>query len=1210
MTERDRGWSAGARMSYPEFAMRFPIVPIVAAFVAIMPAAAQAQSVYVSRMWHNHQPTYWPEWNTNGWQTKRVEYANDSITLKPLRSYSGSSAQHPENNLADIFGLDDRRSAYQSRPKDALANGDIPNSGGFCLSYSGSLMDNVRQLGGAGAMGYGSGWWDGNRTARSWTTPSGARRLDLVGFTYHHSLAPLLPKEVFRKELQIFKQAWWKAWGGNSDLSDHSKGYFPTEMAFSRHMVDVLADEGYQWSIVASHHLSRTCPTYFNQFDLANNNYGIFSNPPNRSDLIGPSPTNGWWYGQPNPGNAAWNVSPFAYQLHRVKYVNPSTGATKELVAVPSDDVLSYRYGYADEGISKIQTHIAPYADSSRPVVVMPSTDGDNAWGGGFSSWMEATPAFFKNSANAGYAATAIQDMVGSKPPPAGEYTHVEDGAWIFPESCYGSPQFLKWIEPPVAATAATRYPGTVVDMESPGFALKFWSWAPIITGANWCETAEQILRDEGGGAQAWKIQSPYDWNGSDTNANDVELAWHVYLAGLDSGFNYYGGLGNDDEVKAALATTRAIQKLQPWMTESRRANDRTPPSVLKPQRFPYNPGGYNFGWFNSIPGGDTRYLKKMPTDFYVWTHAYDLSGVSSVTLKVRVDADGVNAPASTQNETYAGGGEVGAWVPLAMTRRVLPNSQASLNAAANNAQINYFIIPPELADYYFARIDAASLPGFEGKLLDYYIEAVDGRGNVHKSEIQQVFVENGSGIVEPPVPGPVVALEPAAPADSQQVAITYDPTGRNLAAAGQVYIHLGRNGWLDRVTPRPAMTLVGGKWQYVLAAWPGTNVLDVVFTSAPEGGTGTWDNNGGADWHFAVTAGEGLAVPTVPTSLVATATSPASITLEWDDSAGATSYVVYRGGVEAANPSASTWVDSGRSPSTTYSYTVKARNASGDSIASTSASATTPAEPAPDPAFVMDGQPDFPGYEIANSGMVIHAALRGQKLYVATWAPGGFGNDHFILVGNAALAAPTTPAPWGKSGFTALPVGSPMLGSESTNNYIGWANANGAATTTARGAPGTYMEGTIDLGTAFESMPANLFLTALAYQTADGGLLGAQAPAALTADDLVDANELLRIPLEVLRDEDANGIFDRLEPDKGFRITNSGRAGNVFALDWAGFPGRTYRIEASDSLDPSSWTTVPGSQVTAGPDEISLAVEVPLNPEDTRRFFRVVLVR
>jgi hypothetical protein len=695
--------------------------------------------VQVSRFWHNHQPIYWPEWNRNGPQTNRVQYAWDSILLKDGQTY-GTGVGHPENNLSDIFGLDDRRNAYQGRPHDALAS--IPSEGGFAMSYSGSLIDNVRNLAANGQLGYGSGWRNGNREARGWATRLGSPRLDLVGFTYHHSLGAVLPKSVLRKEIEIFKQAWRKAWGGKADLSDQSRGFFPTEMAFSTPMIDVLADEGYQWVIVASHHLSRTCPTYFDQFDLAGGNYGIYSSPPNKADLLGPSPTTGWWYGEPNPGNAAWNVAPFAYELHRIKYVNPETGMEKSIMVVPSDDVLSYRFGYANEGISKIQEHIAPFAkDPSQPALVMPATDGDNAWGGGFSSWMEATPQFFTDSRNAGYTVTTIQDLVNRTPPPAGETIHVEDGAWIFPESDYGSPYFLKWVEPPLKQGSATAYPGTMVDLETPGFALKFWSWAPVITGANWCETAEQIWRDEGGTVDSEKIQAPYNWNGSSTNPNNIELAWHIYLAGLDSGFNYYGGLGNDDEVKPSLATERAIEKLSGYV-EARLSQDHTPPSVFKPQRFPWNPGGYTFGWFNSIPE-DKNYLKKMPSEFYVWTHAYDVSGVASVNLKVRLDADGQNPLSNNQNETYAGGLEVGPWLTIPMTKRTLPRTRDELNAAANNPQIDYFITPPELADYYFAKITDTAVPGFRGKLIDYYLQATDARGNVSRSDIQHVYVED-----------------------------------------------------------------------------------------------------------------------------------------------------------------------------------------------------------------------------------------------------------------------------------------------------------------------------------------------------------------------------------------------------------------------------------------------------------------------------------
>ena len=47
------------------------------------------------------------------------------------------------------------------------------------------------------------------------------------------------------------------------------------------------------------------------------------------------------------------------------------------------------------------------------------------------------------------------------------------------------------------------------------------------------------------------------------------------------------------------------------------------------------------------------------------------------------------------------------------MTKRLLPKTQTELNAAANNPQINYFITPPEIADYYFAKITNNDVAGF-----------------------------------------------------------------------------------------------------------------------------------------------------------------------------------------------------------------------------------------------------------------------------------------------------------------------------------------------------------------------------------------------------------------------------------------------------------------------------------------------------------------
>jgi hypothetical protein len=255
-----------------------------------------------------------------------------------------------------------------------------------------------------------------------------------------------------------------------------------------------------------------------------------------------------------------------------------------------------------------------------------------------------------------------------------------------------------------------------------------------------------------------------------------------------------------------------------------------------------------------------------------------------------------------------------------------------------------------------------------------------------------------------------------------------------------------------------------------------------------------------------------------------------------------------------------------------------------------------------------MDGLADFPGYQLSNPGMVIHAALRGNILYVSTWAPGtAFGNDHFILVGSSVLASATTAAPWGKAGKTALPPGSPFLAAESANNYIGWSNTNGATSQLAR-ASGQHMEGTLNVAEAFGSPPGQLYLCALAYQTADGGILGSQAPDKITDNGSVDPGELLMIPLEALRDEDANGIYDRLETGSGFVITSFQRDETTFSLTWNAFPGRSYQVQGSPTMAPGSWQNL--ATVPAGPADLSCSANIPINPQqDPVLFFRIRLV-
>ena len=924
---------------------RFLILSLsLVVFFTDTPICLSNPNVYVSRFWHNHQPIYWPEWNSNP-EAERVQFAQDSIILKSGQLYD-SGVAHPENDLSSIFSVGDRINAYQSGPRNSLGK---VNSGGYAMSYSGSLMNNVASLGAANSLGYGTGWWDGNRDARNWKTPGGSPKMDLVGFTYHHSLAAVLPKEVFRKEIQIFKEAYYKAWNTGS-VTNHSKGYFPTEMAFSRHMIDVLADEGYQWTIVASHHLSRTLPSYMGDPTYTApqaNSWKIYSSPPNPADQLGTASGGAWWFGTGNVGETARNYAPYAYQLHKAEYVNPETGAVKSIIMVPSDDIQSYKAGYSGWQKGLVDGNIAPYAnDSARPCLVMPATDGDNAWGGGSSSWDGDAPGLMNNGT---YPGVAIQDFVNQYGGNA-DTVHIEDGAWIFPESDYGSPNFLKWVEPPAGGQISSRVPNTQVDIETPGFTPKFYSWAPVIAGANWCQTAEQMIRSEGGSVQAWKIQDPYDNFNSKTysNPNLAERAWHIYLAGLDSGFNYYGGEGNDDEVKSSLATRRAYELLNTYVNTRKATNDLTPPTVFKPQRFPYNPGGYTFGWFNSIPGND-RALKKMNSEFYVWTHAYDVSGITNIILKIRKDNDGTNSLSSKANEVYNPAAlgltnEVGAWVSIPMTKRTLPSTAAALTSAANNSKIAYFdqAVSPVVADYYFARIDNSSFPNFRNNLFDYYIEATDSRGNVSKSDIQHVFVADdaggtgGGGGGSGTPTGPVVT-SPSPPVAGQPVTVTYSGT---LASQSSVNIYHGFNGSNWTTSPGVAMTKSGSNWIYSYTVPSAATNIAMVFNF---NGQNPWDNNGNNNYSFSVTNLPITNPPAAPAGLLASSVTSSNVVLNWNSSVTASSYILLRNGQSLAVTSGTNFSDSGVEPEKSYNYSLYASNSIGLSADSSEVFVSTP---------------------------------------------------------------------------------------------------------------------------------------------------------------------------------------------------------------------------------------------------------------------------
>ncbi|HEX6074673.1 MAG TPA: glycosyl hydrolase family 18 protein [Micromonosporaceae bacterium] len=110
---------------------------------------------------------------------------------------------------------------------------------------------------------------------------------------------------------------------------------------------------------------------------------------------------------------------------------------------------------------------------------------------------------------------------------------------------------------------------------------------------------------------------------------------------------------------------------------------------------------------------------------------------------------------------------------------------------------------------------------------------------------------------------------------------------------------------------------------------------------------------NGGANYGtvsaIQVTGGSGggdTTPPSAPASLRSTGTTSSSVSLAWNastDNVGVTGYEVYRGTTKVATVTGTSHTDTGLAASTTYSYTVKARDAAGNvSAASNQISVTT----------------------------------------------------------------------------------------------------------------------------------------------------------------------------------------------------------------------------------------------------------------------------
>lgn len=540
--------------------------------------------IYIAFHWHMHQPIYWP---------------GESVIQ------TGNAGRH-SYNLFDVFNS--RTGPYTSWPRNAVQQGINAGLGNFGaqVSFSGSLIENLNTLERAG-RGFSN--WKGNWTAqRNMTTVLGNPRLDLVAFGYHHPLMPLCDPFTVRRQIQKHRDITLANFGGR-----YSKGMFPPENAFAKHMIPSLKAEGIDWVMVDNIHFDRACRNY--PWSPNGNLYQA-----NGADVRNPNPNdwvalNGLW--APTQNSAAWGRRP-----HYVAYTDPNTGRATKMIAVPTDRYLGNEDGRGGFGALNYENVMSQLesrnTDSDHPILIVLHHDGDN-YGGGSDSYYNGNFANFVNwvrSNPSRFVCTTVQDYLERFPVDTNDVIHVEPGSWAGADN--GDPEFLKWNGSPNNCYSPDRN-----------------SWGVLAAGLNILQTA-------------WK---------QDSTNRQVQEAMDKALVSETSCYWYWDGSENGVwDSHPTRAMNAAVLQALPF---ANRQNDRTGPYVHYPQRESYNPG-------------DLEYSARQASRLAVWTYAYDLSGLRSVNLKYRIDNDGVLPVVSPDNETYQGGPGVGSWVTVPMTGKYI----------------------------------------------------------------------------------------------------------------------------------------------------------------------------------------------------------------------------------------------------------------------------------------------------------------------------------------------------------------------------------------------------------------------------------------------------------------------------------------------------------------------------------------------------------
>jgi chitodextrinase/glucose/arabinose dehydrogenase len=213
-----------------------------------------------------------------------------------------------------------------------------------------------------------------------------------------------------------------------------------------------------------------------------------------------------------------------------------------------------------------------------------------------------------------------------------------------------------------------------------------------------------------------------------------------------------------------------------------------------------------------------------------------------------------------------------------------------------------------------------------------YAVRATDAAGNLSALTANvPATTPAAPDTTAPTVPAGLAAT----PVSSTQVNLTWTAS---TDAVGVTGYHVFRNGVQVATVTTTSFNDTGRNpsttYQYAVRATDAAGNLSALTANVPA----------------TTPAAPDTTAPTVPTGLAATPVSPTQVNLTWNastDAVGVTGYHVFRDGVQIATVATTSFNDTGRNPSTTYQYAVRATDAAGNLSALTAnVPATTPAAP------------------------------------------------------------------------------------------------------------------------------------------------------------------------------------------------------------------------------------------------------------------------